>query len=164
MGFTAKIAIIGVNPYVVVPKDVRAVLFAAAGRERSPIPVKGTVDGHAFRQNLVRYKGRWRLYLNTPMRKAARKGVGDIAHFEVAFDVAPPREKMHPRLARVLREANAKSTFDALTPSRKKEILRYVNRLKSEDALERALNSVVAHLTGASTTTTPAFLRIVKTK
>lgn len=158
--FSAKIANIGVNPYVLVPPAVRSALFAAAGRKRGPLAVKGTLDGHAFRQNLVRYKGRWRLYLNTPMRKAAGKGVGDTASFELAFDASPPREKMHPKLARALGEANLKSAFDALAPSRRKEILRYLNRLKSTAALERALTSVLAHLAGSATTTTPSFLRV----
>ncbi|MEI9935362.1 MAG: hypothetical protein WDM71_11065 [Ferruginibacter sp.] len=44
-----------------------------AGKDKGHIPVKGKLDGHAFIQTLVKYSGKWRLYLNGPMRKASIK-------------------------------------------------------------------------------------------
>lgn len=75
-GFRTTILIIGVNPYVAVPDRTLEQLFAQAGRDKSPIPVHGTLDGHAFVQSLVKYAGDWRLYLNGPMLKAVKKEWG----------------------------------------------------------------------------------------
>ena len=69
--FTAKIYKIGVNPYMLLPLKVLKTLFVEAGKDKGPIPVRGTLNGKKFTQTLVKYSGKWRLYLNTPMRKAA---------------------------------------------------------------------------------------------
>ncbi len=77
--FSAKILKIGINPYVLVPATVLKVLFEQAGKDKGPIPIKGTLNEKPFIQHLVKYSGKWRLYLNTPMRKAAGIDVGDMA-------------------------------------------------------------------------------------
>src|SRR5918997_132167 len=84
--FSARIDIIGVNPFVYIPEDVLETLFKHAGKHKGKIPVKMKIDGHAFTQTLVKYSGHWRLYLNIPMRKAAGKEAGDVATFEVEYD------------------------------------------------------------------------------
>jgi hypothetical protein len=84
--FRAKIEIIGVNPFVFLPDRVLQEVFTQAGKSKGKIPVKMKIDGHEFVQTLIKWSGSWRLYLNTPMRKAARKDVGDVADFEIAYD------------------------------------------------------------------------------
>ena len=83
LSFSAMIAKIGVNPYVLIPAIVLNELFKQAGRNKGPIPVKSNLNGHAFIQNLVKFSGKWRLYLNTPMRKAAGIDVGDMADMKI---------------------------------------------------------------------------------
>ena len=85
--FSAKIYKIGANPYVLLPSAVLKQLFIQAGKDKGPIPVCGTLNGHKFIQTLVKYSGKWRLYLNTPMRKAANLDVGDVAKIEIQYDV-----------------------------------------------------------------------------
>ena len=148
--FAARIGIIGVNPFVVPPARVLGAICAAAGRDKGPIPVRGTVQGKPFRQTLVRYQGRWRLYLNGPMRRSAGVEVGATARFTVAFDPAPPVVPMPRELARALAQApRAKAAFQLLAPSRRKEIKRYLNSLKSAATLERNVGRVLLHLVGA---------------
>lgn len=84
--FSAEIFIIGINPYVLPPEAVLQPVFKSAAKDKSPIPVKGTIDGHPFQQTLVKYAGKWRLYLNKPMRTACGKEVGDTAAFTLLFD------------------------------------------------------------------------------
>ena len=72
--FRAQLDIVGVNPFVFVPDEVLAAVLAAAGRERGPVPVRGTLDGAPFRQTLVRFQGHWRLYVNTSMLRTRRGG------------------------------------------------------------------------------------------
>jgi hypothetical protein len=152
----ATIAILGINPYVLVPPAQLEALFSAAGRHRGPIPITVELGQASFRQNLVRYRGAWRLYLNTPMRRAAGKEVGDQITLGVRYDPAPRVERVAPAFKRALAaQAPARAAFAALPPSRKKEILRYLNGLKTRASLERNVDVVIRHLRGER----PATLR-----
>jgi hypothetical protein len=149
LSFHATIAIIGINPYVLVPPRHLQTLFAAAGRDRGPIPLKVRVGEKEFHQNLVKYQGAWRLYLNMPMRRAAGKDVGARVRVGVAFDPAPRIEPVPRKLVRALaNDSKARTTFRALSPSRRKEICRYLNALKTAASLERNIESVLRHLRG----------------
>ena len=147
--FSTKIAIIGINPYVLLPAPVLKELFKQAGKDKGPIPVKGTLNGHAFTQTLVKYSGKWRLYLNTPMRQAAGIGVGDIARVELFFDPAPQTLIMHAELEKALaKNKKAQKAFEQLSPYRQKEIIRYINSLKSEVSVQKNISKALNHLTG----------------
>jgi hypothetical protein len=147
--FVEKVRIIDINPYVRLPKAVLAAIFESAGRAKSPIPVKGTLNGKPFRQTLVRYQGAWRLYLNAPMRLAAGVEVGDQASLELSFDPRPRVVPMHPKLARALAKSpRAAKAFERLTPSHQKEIKRYLASLKSEETRERNIGKVILYLMG----------------
>lgn len=128
--FSSKIQIIGVNPYILLPTSVLKYLFQKAGNDKGAIPVKGKLNGKSFIQNLVRYSGKWRLYLNGPMKQAAGIDVGDTANIEI--DSKPREVSMHPKLKKALQQnTKAKDAFNKLSPSRQKEILKYINFLKS---------------------------------
>ncbi|STC96157.1 DUF1905 domain-containing protein [Chryseobacterium carnipullorum] len=71
--FTAVLEIIGINPFVFVPDEILEDIFKAAGKNKSPVPVKGTVNGKEFKQNLMKYLGEWRLYVNLLMLKNSPK-------------------------------------------------------------------------------------------
>lgn len=147
--FHATIELLGINPFVALPPRRLEALFEAAGKERGPIPVRVELGGAVFRQNLVKYQGAWRLYLNTPMRKAAGKEVGDRVRLAVAFDPSPRVEPMPAHLRRALaKDARAKAAFAALVPSRRKEIQRYLGSAKTEATLERNVEKVIAYLKG----------------
>ncbi len=107
------------------------------------------IDGHEFIQTLIKYSGHWRLYLNMPMRKAAGKDVGDMATFEVAFDAGERKVPVHPKLQKALDENEAaKLTFNALSPSRRLEIVRYINFLKTEETVEKNVMRAISFLSG----------------
>ena len=147
--FSAKIAKIGINPYVSVPQDVLDSIFEQAGKARGPIPVRGTVNGNPFIQTLVRYQGAWRLYINGMMREAAGIDVGDQADIQLEFDPTPRVEPIHPKLASALaKNRTAQTAFEQLIPSRQKEILRYLSSMKTEESLERNIEKILRHLMG----------------
>lgn len=147
--FRAKIEIIGVNPFVFLPERVLRQIFAQAGKDKGKIPVRIKIDGHPFPQTLIKWSGAWRLYLNTPMRKAAQKDVGDRATFEIAFDPVERNVPMHPKFAKALREnKEAKTVFDSLRPSLQLEINRYFSFLKSEASVERNVTKAIQFLLG----------------
>jgi uncharacterized protein DUF1905/bacteriocin resistance YdeI/OmpD-like protein len=147
--FTAKILKIVFNPYVGVPEDVLNKLFRQADKNKGPIPVRGTLNGKRFRQTLVKYQGVWRLYLNSPMRQAADIDVGDHASVAIEFDPEPRIVPVHPKFARALsKKKEAKAAFEQLAPSRQKEILRYLNSMKTDESLLRNTEKVMQYLSG----------------
>lgn len=159
--FSAKIYIISkINPVVDVPEDVLDALFEQAGRSKGPIPVRGRLNGAEFIQTLIKYEGAWRLYLNGPMRAAAGIDTGDIADVEIEFDPWPREEPVPEKFEAALRASEvAKAEFERLSPSRKKEILRYLNSMKTAESLERNIEKVVKHLVGEPTDTLHALMR-----
>src|SRR5436190_10164256 len=131
--FSSKIYIIGINPYVLLPSVLLKYIFQKGGKDKGAIPVQLKIGDKDFIQNLVKYSGKWRLYLNGPMRKAAGKDVGDTISIQIDFDRRPRTTPIHPKLKKAFKEnAEAKKAFEKLSPSRQKEILRYINLLKSE--------------------------------
>jgi hypothetical protein len=143
MQFTARIDKVGINPCVDVPESV-----SQAFGLRGSIPVQGTVDGHEFRSTLVPLGGgRHRLYINTAMRKGAGVDVGDTVTIEVELDTKPRMLPEPAQLSRALRDNPAAQTaWDALTPSRRKEILSYLNWLKRPESLQRNVEKTLAQL------------------
>ena len=147
--FTSRIQLIGVNPYVLVPAVLRRQIFRDAGKERGPVPVAGTINGFAFQQTLVKFKGRWRLYLNTPMRKATALEVGHEALFTLRYDPTPRTFPMPEPFALALRKSKlARQNFERLPPSRKKEIVRYIGFLKSAESVRRNVDRAIRFLEG----------------
>lgn len=149
--FSAKVGKIDINPYVEIPDPVLKKLQQESGKEKGPIPVKGTLQGKPFLANVVRYRGMWRLYLNTPMRQAANVDVGDQVSVGLEFNHTP-RTVPAPRKFTLALAKNklAKEAFEKLAPSRQKEILRYLNGLKQPETLERNIEKVINYLRGES--------------
>lgn len=149
LAFSDTIKIIGINPYVIPPQNILKALFLQAGKDKSPISIEGTINDFSFIQTLVKYKEKWRLYLNNPMREATNLSVGDIADLKIRFDPKPRIILMHPRLKSALENnTEAKVKFDSLTPSLQKEIIRYISFLKTEEAITRNCQKAVNFLLG----------------
>jgi hypothetical protein len=158
--FSATIFKVGINPVVDPPDGVLRKLFEKAERSKDPIPVRGRLNGAEFVQTLVKYQGAWRLYINGPMLKASGLKVGDTASVEIEFDPRPHETPMPPKFVRALsKDAVAKAAFDILTASRKKEILRYLGFLKTEESRDRNIERVLAHLRGEKAETLHALMR-----
>ena len=147
--FKAKIDIIGINPFVLLPDRVLKNLFTQSGKDKGPIRVHGTIDGHPYKQTLVKYSGAWRLYINGPMLKAADKKVGDRISLTIEFDPKERSVPIHPKLEAALNaNKGAKATFDKLPPSRKNEVIRYINHLKTEASIDKNVTRAIRFLTG----------------
>lgn len=147
--FSAQIEIIGINPFVYLPDDVLQSIFIQANKDRGKIPVTIKIEGHEFTQTLIKYSGHWRLYLNTPMRKAAHKEVGDTVTIEIRYD---PKERTippHPKFIEALNQnQEAKDAYDNLRPSLQLEIVRYLSFLKTEESIDRNVTRAVNFLLG----------------
>ncbi|MCD0478387.1 YdeI/OmpD-associated family protein [Chryseobacterium sp. LC2016-29] len=147
--FTAKLEIIGINPFVFLPNEILNEIFEASGKDKSPIPVKGTVNNKEFRQNLMKYLGEWRLYINLTMLKDSPKRIGEMIEVFVEFDNVERIITMHPNLEKAIKENPvALQNFQNLIPSRKSELIRYINNLKNEASIQRNIEKIIRHLTG----------------
>jgi hypothetical protein len=147
--FEAELEIIGINPFVSVPEPILAAIFAAAGARKGPIPICGEINGVFYRQSLVRYRGAWRLYVNTTMLKDSPRRIGERIRLTAAHDPVGRARPISPELDRALAEnAAARAVFDALPPSRRLEIVRYVAALKSPASTQRNVARAIAFLNG----------------
>lgn len=147
--FTAKLEIIGINPFVFLPDEVLNEIFETSGKNKSPIPVKGTVNGKEFRQNLMKYLGEWRLYINLTMLKDSPKRIGEMLEIFVEFDNSDRTISTHPDLEKAIKENPvALQNFENLIPSRRLELVRYINNLKTEASIQRNIEKIIRHLTG----------------
>jgi hypothetical protein len=149
--FKAEIKIIGINPYVSLSKKVLLDIFRQAEKDRGPIPIKGTVNGKPYKQTLMKFKGEWRLYINTTILKDSPKRIGEKIELSVEFDPVKRTITPHPELVKALKaNKEAKAVFDKLIPSRKHEIVRYIANLKSEESIHRNIDKVIDFLLGKS--------------
>lgn len=147
--FKALIEIIGINPFVFVPEAILQNIFTAAGKDRGHIPIHGTINGKPYAQTLVKYSGHWRLYINTTMLKDSPKRIGETVEVSVQFDPVERIIKPHPRLVKALKASpRAKKAFDALSPSRQKEIVRYIASLKTAESIDRNIKRAIGFLSG----------------
>jgi hypothetical protein len=163
MKFSQKIFKIGINPCVVPPEKVLRHILSAAGKDKGPIPVRGTINSAPFVQTLVKYQGAWRLYINGVMLRSSGLSNGNTARIDLEFDPQDRTLPTHPLLAKKLgKNRVAKSAFDRLAPHRQKEINRYLASLKTRDALARNLEIVMAYLQGKKPRGLHALLRIKK--
>jgi hypothetical protein len=147
--FRADIEIVGVNPFVKIPQNVLEEIFSQAEKEKGAIPVAGTVNGEPYKQTLIKYKGLWRLYVNTKMLKASPKRIGENIELTVWFDAESRKIDPHPKFLEALENnREAKTAFEGLPPSRKHEIIRYIASLKSEESVVRNIKRAIDFLCG----------------
>jgi len=147
--FKAIIYKTGINYCVDVPVEITSQLKKVKGYIR----IKGTVNGISFTKSLVPVKdGLYRLYINTITMKGIREMVGQVAELIITPDLSDPVKEhpMHPRLLEELQRNGLLHRFDALTPSRRKEILRYLNNIKTPETLEKNIQKAIRQLQAVS--------------
>jgi hypothetical protein len=150
--FTSIIKIRGINPYVLV-SATRAKAIKPGWKK--PLPVLVRINGEPaepWRINMMPVgDGSFYLYLHGEVRKASATKVGDRVEVEVGFDsdYQGGPAKLPTWFTSALRSDDAAMYgWRALSPSRQKEIVRYLVNLKSAEARARNLEKVVRMLSG----------------
>lgn len=151
--FRGLVQIRGVNPYVLVGPELAEALRAGW---RRPLPVLVRLNGvplAGHRTNLMPVgDGNFYLYLNGIVRKEATVSLGDRVRLDLAFDTKYRNGPQHPMpvwFRKALEEnPTARKSWDALIPSRRKEVLRYFANLKSPEARARNLARALRALSG----------------
>jgi hypothetical protein len=94
--FTATLHLIGINLFVFIPDDILHALFEDAGKDKSPIPVIGTVNGKPYTQSLMKHQGQWRLYINMLMLKNSPQRIGEELQIEITLNNKKEELIPHP--------------------------------------------------------------------
>jgi len=152
--FRAKIEIRGINPYVlVIPAQARRL----QPDWRKPMPVRVQVNGAPETPHSVNLMpagdGSFYLYLDQRIRVASHTNVGDSVQIALAFDRDYRSDpEPIPRWFSTALRSNpaARKGWTALQPSRKKEVLRYLTRLKSAEARTRNIEKALHVLAGGT--------------
>jgi hypothetical protein len=153
--FRAVVEIRGINPFVSVSAS-RVERLKAGWRKPLPVLVRiNRQSEDAWRTNLMPAgDGGFYLYLNGEMRAQTGITVGSVVSVELALDAGYRNGPQHPMpswFSKALDESEkARKNWTALTPSRKKEVLRYFARLKSPEARARNLSKALHVLSGKS--------------
>jgi len=150
--FKASIYKVGINPCVKVPYSVSKKLTSKKGY----IPVEGTINGFFFKQTLVPVKNeQYRLYVNGIMLKGSGSKVGDRIGVQIKLDKDPQKKDpvMPAAFKKALEQNQLTGIYESLIPSRQKEILRYLENLKTEEARQRNILKVIGQLSRIKTDT-----------
>ena len=143
--FKSRIYRIGINLVVNVPKKVTDKLLATKGL----IKIRGTINGFSFHTTLMPVKNKlYILYVNIPMLKGAVLKEGDMGSFSIRQDLTSYEQHypMPATLTEALKKTKLEEQFSALTEARKKDILKYLNGIKTNTTLEKHITTLVKKL------------------
>ena len=148
--FLATIEIINVNPYVLVKKDL---VHKLKPNWKKPLPVIAQINRKPiWKINMMPIgNGDFYLYLHGGVRKASNTKVGDKVNVTVFFDndyISGPMPMPVWFEKELNKNTDAKGNWNKLIPSRKKEIIRYLLNLKSDDAKKINLKKTMSVLSG----------------
>lgn len=148
--FKAELQKIGINPFVFLPEDILTFLFDKAGTTKGKIPVALAVnDGNEHPQTLLKFRGAWRLYINTVILHKSPERIGELLTIRIRFNPVTEELLPHPRLTAALQKnTEALENFNKIRPSLKKEIIKYISFLKTEESIERNIERAVLFLIG----------------
>jgi hypothetical protein len=147
--FSAVLQTADVGTFVVIPPEVVAAL-GATGRTS----VAGTIDGQPFANQVMPYtfEGVGRqvvMVVNKAVRTALGKEAGDSVEFALvrdarsrSVDVAIPAELVEA----LSTDPDARSRFDGLAPSHRREYAEFVGEAKRQETRRRRAEQTVARL------------------
>jgi Bacteriocin-protection, YdeI or OmpD-Associated/Domain of unknown function (DUF1905) len=145
--FMATIYKIWLMRHVDVPEEIGRALERESGKKRH-IPVVAIVNGKSARVTLVPAGGgRYRLHLNTALRKAAGADAGEVVSVELRLDRGS-RSLPVPRdlSAGLRRHPKAWRAFQELAPGHRRHFIQWFDSAKSSAARERRLSRAVGAL------------------
>jgi Bacteriocin-protection, YdeI or OmpD-Associated/Domain of unknown function (DUF1905) len=123
---------------------------SAASKQTKPkyIPVVAMVNGQSAQTTLVPAGGgRFRMQINTALRKAAQADAGDVVSVELRFDRASREVSVPADLrAGLKRHPKAWKAFQALGPGHRRQVVKWFDSAKSAEARGRRLERAVDHL------------------
>jgi hypothetical protein len=122
----------GERPTVVLPFDAKQ----RYGKARAP--VRGTVNGAAFRTTVAVYSGVHLIGLNKEVRERAGVEIGDEVTVELERDDEPREVDVPPELQQALSaNSEARTAFDGLSYTHRREYAQWIGEGKRPDTRQR---------------------------
>lgn len=131
----------GTKAGFVVPDDVVERL-GGGGRPKVSI----TLAGYTWRSSIARMGGRYLLGMSNEHRRAAGVDVGETFDVVLALDDAPREVDVPDDLAQALEAAGARTAWEALSFTARKEHVRRLTEAKRPETRARRLETVVTGL------------------
>jgi hypothetical protein len=123
-----------------VPDEVVAAL---GGSKRPAVTI--TVNGHTYRTTAVRMGGRFLVPLSAEHREAAGVAAGDDVVVDIDLDTAP-REVVLPADLEAAMDDAARTAYDALSYTHRKEWVRWVEEAKRPETRAARVERTVTGL------------------
>jgi Bacteriocin-protection, YdeI or OmpD-Associated/Domain of unknown function (DUF1905) len=115
------------------------------GRARAP--VRGTVDGAAFRTTVAVYGGRCYVGFTKELRDRAGIAIGDEVDVALELDREPRTVDVPPELTAALeKDSEARTAFEDLSYTHRSEYARWIAEAKRDDTRERRIEKAIAML------------------
>ena len=141
MTFEGRLETRGRGHVVRLPFDVREELGAVR------MPVRVTINGHAFRTTTMRYGGVDYIGLNRDVREAAGVRSGDTFPVELETDTQPREIDVPAEFERALaKDTAARAAFEKLSYTHRKEYAGWVAEAKRAETRARRLERALAML------------------
>jgi bifunctional DNA-binding transcriptional regulator/antitoxin component of YhaV-PrlF toxin-antitoxin module len=122
----------GERPTVVLPFDAKQ----RYGKARAP--VRGAVNGAAFRTTVAVYSGVHRVGFNKEVRERAGIEIGDEVSVELERDDEPREVDVPPELERALAASSkARTVFEGLPYTHRREYAEWIGEGKRPETRER---------------------------
>ena len=111
---------------------------AAVGEGAKRFPVVATVNGFSWRATVTRMGGEFLLGFSRGVRGRAGVEAGDTVELELALGTAPREVDVPPALVDALAgDAAARTAFDRLSYTHRKEYARWIAEAKRDETRER---------------------------
>jgi Bacteriocin-protection, YdeI or OmpD-Associated/Domain of unknown function (DUF1905) len=117
---------------------------AAVGQGARRFPVVATVNGYTWRTSVARMGGEFLVGLNREVREGAGVKAGDDVEVALELDTAPRDVAVPPDLAAALAaDPQAKTAFDGMAFTHRKEYARWVAEAKRDETRQRRVQQAL---------------------
>jgi len=131
-----------------VPRDVSKSLRKLAGDDPKHIPVTGQVEGLPLKSTLSpRGGGSYRLHIHSNIWRKLRIDAGATVEIMLLLD-SEPRDPVlpHDLAGGLADEPRALAIFNSLTPSFRRQIVRYVEQAKHATTRDKRIRLIVKRM------------------
>jgi hypothetical protein len=119
-------------------------VIESLGSSKRP-PVAVTINGHTYRTTAVRMGGQFFVPLSAENREAAGVAAGDDITVDIEADTAPREVTMPDDLAAAM-DDGARTAYDGLSYTHRKEWVRWVEEAKKPETRATRIEKTVAGL------------------
>ena len=123
---------------------VPAAVVASLGQGKRP-PVHVTINGYTYRNTVAVMGGAFMIGVAAEHREKAKVAGGDVIDVELELDTEPREVAVPADLAKALKaRAGARETFDGLSYTNRKELVRAIEEAKTDETRQRRIEKAVS--------------------